>query len=106
MIYLDNPATTNYKPFSVKMGILEALSKKYSANPGRSSHKLSINAALKILETRELLTKVFNLNNSNDVIFTSGCTEALNLAILGSIKTGGHIITTIYEHNSVLRPLF
>ena len=106
MIYLDNPATTNHKPLCVKLAVLKALSKKYSANPGRSSHKLSINAALEILETRELLKETFNLKSSDDVIFTSGCTESLNLAILGSVKAGGHVITTIYEHNSVLRPLF
>jgi cysteine desulfurase / selenocysteine lyase len=106
MIYLDNPATTNHKPLCVKLAVLKALSKKYSANPGRSSHKLSINAALKILEARELLKETFNLKTSDDVIFTSGCTESLNLAILGTAKQKGHIITTIYEHNSVLRPLF
>ncbi|PKK95864.1 MAG: cysteine desulfurase [Tenericutes bacterium HGW-Tenericutes-4] len=105
MIYLDNAATTNHKPLSVKLSVLKAMSKKYSANPGRSSHPISINAALKILQAREKIANYFNLENSNNVIFTSGCTESLNLAILGSVKTGGHIITTIYEHNSVLRPL-
>ncbi len=58
------------------------------------------------MNTRLLLAGIFNLPNSNNVIFTSGCTESLNLAILGSIKKGGHVITTIFEHNSVLRPLF
>ena len=106
MIYLDNSATTNFKPKKVKLALLNALSTKYSSNPGRSGHDLSINSALKILECRELLKKEFKAPNSNNVIFTSGCTESLNLAILGGVKVGGHIITTIYEHNSVLRPLF
>lgn len=106
MIYFDNSATTNYKPLRVKWGVLQALSKKYSANPGRSSHTLSINAALKIIDTRELISKLFHLNQPNNVIFTSGCTESLNLAIFGSLKEGGHVVTTIFEHNAVLRPLF
>jgi len=106
MIYLDNAATTNYKPQSVKNAVLKALSKNFCANPGRSSHDISIRAAMQIFKTRELLSELFHLNNSNNVIFTSGCTEALNLAIFGSAKQKGHVITTIYEHNSVLRPLF
>lgn len=106
MIYLDNAATTNKKPLCVKIAVLKALSKKYCANPGRSSHALSMNAALHILKARDAFSNYFNLNNSSQVIFTSGCTHALNLAILGSVKEGGHVITTIYEHNSVLRPLF
>lgn len=105
MIYLDNAASTNKKPLCVKLNVLRALSKKYSANPGRSSHPISINTALKILNLREELAQFFNLKNSNNVVFTSGCTESLNLAILGTVKQGGHIITTIFEHNSVLRPL-
>jgi|AntRauTorcE11897_2_1112592.scaffolds.fasta_scaffold00001_282 cysteine desulfurase family protein len=105
MIYLDNPASTNFKPISVKLAILKALSKKYCSNPGRSSHKLSINSAMKICKTREIIADAFNIKNSNNIIFTGGCTESLNLAIFGSVKKSGHVITTIYEHNSVLRPL-
>jgi len=106
MIYLDNAATTNHKPFCVKYAVVKAMSKKYSANPGRSSHKPSIKSAMKILKAREEIANFFGLTNENNVIFTSGCTESLNLAILGSVKQNGHIITTIFEHNSVLRPLY
>lgn len=105
MIYLDNSATTNLKPFCVKMATLKGLNKKYSANASRGGYDLSINAGLIKEEAREALNNMVNNPNGN-VIFTSGCTEALNLAILGTVKKGGHVITTIYEHNSVLRPLF
>ncbi len=105
MIYLDNASTTNKKPFSVKLASLNALSKKYCANPGRSSHKLSINAGNIVFETRELLKEFFNAKNVENIIFTSGCTEALNLAIFGTIKKGGNIVYTTNEHNSVARPL-
>ena len=68
------------------------------------SHKLAQLCAQKIYEVRERMLTFFNANNHN-CIFTSGCTTALNLAIQGSAKHGGHVITTYLEHNSVLRPL-
>lgn len=103
MIYLDNASTTLKKPFSVYYACYKVL-RKYNANPGRSGHNLSIKAGMEVYNTRENIANMFNSNPQN-VIFTSGCTEALNLAILGSVKEGGHIITTAYEHNSVLRVL-
>lgn len=105
MIYLDNSATTNHKPFCVKKDVFLSLTKKYSANPNRSGYKISNNLASKILNVREKLTNHFNCECIENCIFTSGCTEALNLAILSSYIQGGHVITTSYEHNSVLRPL-
>lgn len=105
MIYLDNGATTNKKPFCVKMAIIKSCFKKNSANPNRSGYKISTFLASKIMDVRENLAKFFNCTSAENVIFTSGCTEALNLAIIGTHKKNGHIISTIYEHNSVLRPL-
>ena len=105
MIYLDNASTTNKKPFCVKRALKKALSHKYCANPGRSSHKLSINAGNVVFETRVLLNDFFGGYGEQNVIFTSGCTEALNLAILGTIKKGGNVVYTSNEHNSVARPL-
>lgn len=103
MIYLDNSSTTHKKPLSVKISSLKGLS-KLSVNPSRSGHKPAINGALKIYETRENISQLFGTIPEN-VIFTSGCTMALNMAIRGTLKKGGHIITTIFEHNSVLRVL-
>lgn len=74
------------------------------ANASRGGHKYSIDAGEQIYLAREMLAKIFKCDYSN-VIFTGGCTESLNLAILGSCKSGGHILTTVYEHNSVLRVL-
>ena len=103
MIYFDNAATSFIKPKEVKNAVIEALN-KFTANPGRSGHKLSQIVADNIFETREVLKRFFNADNYS-VVFTKNCTEALNLAILGSLKSGDHVITTCYEHNSVLRPL-
>ena len=84
LIYLDNAATSHYKPRSVKKAIIKSL--KTSANPGRSGHKLSLQNAINVYKTREIISQHFNLSNPNLVIFTKNCTEALNLAILGLVK--------------------
>ena len=104
MIYFDNAATTFKKPLCVKLGVLKALC-NYSANPGRSGHRHSLKAARQIFKTRLTIKNLFNCESESNVIFTQNCTDALNLAILGSARDGGHVITSCFEHNSVLRPL-
>ena len=105
MIYFDNASTTNKKPLCVKLAVLKGMSKKYSANPGRSAHKLSINASMEIFKARQNFNEKFNNDCLEHVIFTSGCTEALNLAIFGTARKCGHIIISSNEHNSVARPV-
>lgn len=101
MIYLDNASTTNYKPPQVVNAVLECLT-KYPFNPHRGG-KVSVELQQKIYDVRKKLLMLCNLPQGN-VVFTGGCTEALNLAILGCAKRG-HIILTATEHNSVLRPV-
>ncbi|MBQ8177651.1 MAG: aminotransferase class V-fold PLP-dependent enzyme [Clostridia bacterium] len=98
-IYLDNSATSRFKPRSVISAVEKEL--KRSANSGRASHGESLRALLKIEECRD---KVRALTGMNEVVFTKSATEALNLAIFGSYHKG-EIITSVYEHNSVLRPI-
>ncbi len=102
MIYADNSASTFFKPDCVINAVTTAL-RFLPANPGRSGHSLSIKGARLVENTRSKLLKY--LGADGEVIFTANCTDALNLAILGAIKRG-HVITSVYEHNSVLRPLF
>jgi len=104
MIYLDNAATSFPKPEEVYEAIMEAM-REYGANPGRSGHRLALQAGRGIYETRELLGKLFNIDNPMNIIFTQNGTDGLNLAIKGLLKPGDHVITTSMEHNSVLRPL-
>jgi selenocysteine lyase/cysteine desulfurase len=66
---------------------------------------LSLIGAKTVYSCREILSKEFGTTPER-VIFTKNCTEALNLAIFGTLKDGDHVITTVYEHNSVLRPLY
>ncbi len=104
MIYLDNSASTFQKPKEVIKSVIEALS-KFSANPGRSGHKASLSTAMQVQNVRAKLKDMFNADSEQNIIFTQNCSSALNLAILGSKKHGGHVICTENEHNSVLRPL-
>ena len=104
MIYFDNAATTYPKPESVYEAVNKCM-REYCANPGRSGHKLSMEAGRAILEARELLAELFGAKKSENIIFGSNATDGLNTAIKGIVKQGDHIVTTSMEHNSVLRPL-
>ena len=105
MIYLDNSATTRTKPKQVLKAVNLGLT-KYSANPGRGGHDASIQTAMVVEEVREKVKNFVNAPKTQNIIFTSGCTEALNLAILGTAQKGGHVVCTSNEHNSVSRPLY
>jgi len=104
MIYLDNAATSFPKPSKVYEEVLNCM-ENYAANPGRGSHDMSVKAALKIMETREELCQFFNIPSPFNLIFTNNATEGLNIGIKGALEKEDHVISTVIEHNSVLRPL-
>ena len=104
LIYLDNAATTYPKPYTVVQGIVSA-TKNYGGNPGRSGHTMSLRAAALVYDTRKKAAALFHAEPEN-VIFTSNCTHALNMAIKGAVPTGGHVILSALEHNAVLRPVY
>lgn len=101
MIYFDNGATSFPKPRNVIKGITDA-SIYYSFNSGRGGYAQSLKAAEKIYDVREKIGKMFSFPASN-IVFTKNCTEALNIAIKGSVKKGEHVIISSLEHNSVIR---
>ncbi|MBC2851490.1 aminotransferase class V-fold PLP-dependent enzyme [Cetobacterium sp. 8H] len=103
--YFDNAATSSPKPESVYEAVELAI-KKYNANPGRAGHRKAIEAGRKIFEVRDKIAKFFNLKNNLNVVFTANATESLNFAIKGTVPSGASVITTNFEHNSSLRPLF
>lgn len=105
MIYFDNAATGGYKPYGVTETAINVI-KYLNANPGRSGHRLSRTAADLVYSSRKTLSEFFGAKTPANVIFTKNCTEALNTAIHGTALKGGRVITTVFEHNSVLRPLF
>ncbi len=103
MIYFDNAATGGRKPDSVLTAVSSAI--KVCANPGRSGHKLSLACATLVENCRHTLDAFFDGYGYDRVIFTKNCTEALNIALFGALKTGDHVVASCMEHNSVLRPL-
>lgn len=103
-IYLDNAATTWPKPDAVYEAINECL-RHLGANPGRSSHRMSVQAERVVEETRLLVARFFNAPSPNHVIFTLNCTDSLNIALKGLLRAGKKAVTGPYEHNSVMRPL-
>ena len=104
MIYLDNAATTLYKPSCVAEAVVNAMGNL--GNSGRGVHGTSLTASRVIYDTRAALAALFNAPSPARVAFTSNSTEALNTAILGLFSAGDHVISTDLEHNSVLRPLY
>lgn len=104
MIYLDNAATSFPKPSKVYDEVMRCM-KSYCSNPGRASHDMAIESSLKVMEGRELISKLFSIESPLNIIFTSNATEALNIGIKGILNRGDHVISTVIEHNSVLRPL-
>ncbi len=100
MIYFDNAATTLIKPDGVIKANDYAL-KNLCANAGRGSHAASMKAASLVYKARK---SVCALVGADETVFTFNCTDALNTAIFGTARRG-HVITTAFEHNSVLRPL-
>jgi cysteine desulfurase family protein len=104
MIYLDNAATSFPKPEETIDSVHHFLTFS-GGNPGRGGHPLSIDAARIVFEARERLSSFINGKHSERLIFTQNGTESLNLAILGLVEEGDHVVTTALEHNSVMRPL-
>lgn len=102
-IYLDNAATTFPKPTSVIMAAYKCM-KEYCGNPGRGSHKLALMASEKVFECRSRIGELFSAEPEN-VVFTLNTTYALNIAIKGVMRGGGHILIGNMEHNSVWRPV-
>ena len=103
MIYLDNAATTLRKPPQVIRAVADAMSS--FGNSARGTHEEALAASRVIYDTRCRLAALFGCARPDHVVFTCNSTEALNIAISGAI-TGGHVISTDLEHNSVLRPLY
>lgn len=104
MIYLDNAATSLKKPQVVIDAVVDAL--QHSGNAGRGTTESSLQASRTIFNTRLLLSQLINNSDPHQIIFTHNATDSLNTAIKGYFKPGDHVITTVMEHNSVLRPLY
>ncbi|MBQ8952697.1 MAG: aminotransferase class V-fold PLP-dependent enzyme [Clostridia bacterium] len=103
-IYLDNAATSHPKPLSVIEAVNQALT-EYNGNPGRSGHQRALRGARLLMQAREDLAHLLNVPENGCVAFCFNGTDALNAAIKGSLHVGDHVVSTMLEHNSVLRVL-
>src|SRR3972149_1654716 len=103
-IYLDNAATSYPKPEPVYQRIDHIL-RHIGGNPGRSGHRMAMDASRVIFEARESAARLFNIKDASRVAFTKNATEAINIAFKGILKPGDHVVTTTIEHNAVVKPL-
>jgi cysteine desulfurase family protein len=112
IIYLDNAATTFPKP-DVVHEKMSSFYRAYGVNPGRSGADMALQAEEMIHATRTKLSNLFNRSllergapkDSNRLVFAANATHALNLVMRGTVHAGDHIVTTVVEHNSVIRPV-
>ncbi len=104
VMYFDNAATSWPKPRAVCDAAASYLGER-GGNPGRSGHRMSLEAGRTVDATRCLLAQLFNAPGPERMIFTSNATEAINLALKGFLSPGDHVVTSSMEHNAVARPL-
>lgn len=104
MLYFDNAATTLKKPQVMVDAMINAL--QTFGNSGRGTSETSMSAAKTIMKARIAINQLIHGESSQQVVFTHNATESLNLAIKGILQPGDHVITSVMEHNSVLRPLY
>ncbi len=103
-IYFDNAATSWPKPAAM-MEAMARFNESIGGNPGRSGHRLSIEAARVVYEARERVAELIGSPDPLSIAFTKNATEAINCVLFGLLKPGDHVVTSGVEHNSVMRPL-
>jgi len=104
VIYLDNAATTWPKPPSV-YDAMDRFARAGAANPGRSGHRMAVEAERLVQDARERVARLLNAESPDRVILTLNATDALNIAMKGLLRAGDHVVTSAIEHNSINRPL-
>ncbi len=102
-VNMNQAATSATKPKEVIDALTAYLRQDSHHNAGRGGDELA--AARIALDSRIALMKFFGASSPNYVIFTSGATESLNMAIHGLVRDGCHVLATRLEHNAVARPL-
>lgn len=103
-IYVDNAATSFPKPPEVMLA-MQDYAGQLGASAGRGAYREAIEAGELLAEGRRRLARLINAPSSDAIVYTHNCSAALNLAIHGVLRDGDHVVATMMEHNSVLRPL-
>jgi cysteine desulfurase/selenocysteine lyase len=103
-IYLDNAATSWPKPEAVYAAV-DRYQRELGAPAGRSVYRQAAEVERMVLDTRRQAAQLIGAEDPSRLVFGSNGTDALNLALHGVLRPGDHVVTTVAEHNSVLRPL-
>ncbi len=103
-VYLDNAATTWPKPESVYRAV-DQYQRELGCSPGRGVYRHATRADQVVAQARDRVAQLLEAEDSRQFIFAFNGSDALNLAIRGSLRPGDHAVTTAADHNSVLRPL-
>lgn len=102
--YFDCAATTRRKPSQVRDAMINFYD-HIGCSPGRGGYECSLDASRIVLNTRLSIGKLFNFNQTENIILTHNITYAMNMILRGLLKPGDHVVTTTMEHNAVIRPL-
>lgn len=102
--YFDNAATSFPKPPGVAEAVAAYL-RDCGAPAGRGAYRAALDVDRVLTRCRSSAAQLFGLNDPRRVVFTFNGTDGLNLALLGLCRPGDHVVSTTWEHNSVLRPL-
>jgi cysteine desulfurase family protein len=103
-IYLDNAATSWPKPDAVYDAV-DRYQREIGGPNGRSGYREALEANRVVERARRGVAKLVGAADPRQVVFGCNGTDVLNLAIRGTVRPGDHVITTVCDHNSVLRPL-
>ncbi len=103
-IYLDNSATSFPKPEAVYEAV-DRFNRKIGASVGRGTYRLATDVQAEVQRCRKQIAELFHVARHEQVIFTFNGTDSLNMALFGLLRNGDHVVTSVLEHNSVLRPL-
>lgn len=104
IIYLDHGATSWPKAPGVAAAMTEAVD-RLGGNPGRSAHRMALDAGRAILHSRNDIARFLGVETSSNLLFQPGCTYAMNLVLLGLLNAGDRVVVCPTEHNAVARPL-
>lgn len=103
-IYLDNAATSWPKPEAVYTAV-ERYMREQGAPAGRSTYREAADVERHVEDTRRRIAQLIGAPSPDRIVFTFNGTDSLNFAIHGTLNPGDHVVTSVVEHNSVLRPL-
>jgi cysteine desulfurase / selenocysteine lyase len=104
IVYMDFAATSARRPPGVAQAMVRYLD-EVGATPGRAGHRLAIEAGRVALRCRQQVARILGIpGDSGRIAFAANATHALNTALWGAIRHGERIVTSVFDHNAVLRP--